>query len=79
MKSEANKLFKEGEFEEALSMYSQALKICPLAFSKERAILFANRAAAKSKLPVCSSSELFSLYFILFFQISTEKKTFVGK
>ncbi|XP_033209607.1 tetratricopeptide repeat protein 1 [Belonocnema kinseyi] len=52
VKSEANKLFKEGEFEEALSMYSQALKMCPLAFSKERAILFANRAAAKSKLPL---------------------------
>lgn len=52
VKKEANRLFKNGEFDTALSMYSQALKICPLCFTKERSILFANRAAAKSKLPV---------------------------
>lgn len=51
VKKEANRLFKNGEFDTALSMYSQALKICPLCFTKERSILFANRAAAKSKLP----------------------------
>ena len=64
IKSKANKLFKEGEFETALSMYTQALKICPLIYSKERAILFANRAAAKSKLPVYPLTELFSSYLI---------------
>lgn len=50
VKNEANQLFKNGDFENALSMYSQGLKICPLIFRKERAILHANRAAAKSKL-----------------------------
>lgn len=28
-------------------MYTQGLRTCPLAYSKERSILYANRAAAK--------------------------------
>ncbi|XP_051176539.1 tetratricopeptide repeat protein 1 [Leptopilina boulardi] len=51
LRKEANSQFNSGEFETALSMYSQALKICPLCFTEERAFLFANRAAAKCKLP----------------------------
>ncbi|XP_043466237.1 tetratricopeptide repeat protein 1 [Leptopilina heterotoma] len=51
IRRDANDRFRMGEFETALSMYSQALKICPLCCTQERTFLFANRAAAKSKLP----------------------------
>lgn len=50
MKLEANELFKNDKSEEAIEMYTEALKICPLYATKERAVLFGNRAAAKIKL-----------------------------
>lgn len=50
MKLEANALFKNNQAEEAIDLYTEALKICPLKASKERAVLFGNRAAAKIKL-----------------------------
>uniref|UniRef100_A0A8C4QJ24 Tetratricopeptide repeat protein n=1 Tax=Eptatretus burgeri TaxID=7764 RepID=A0A8C4QJ24_EPTBU len=37
-------------FSEAVRLYSKALSVCPLFASTERAILFANRAAALSRL-----------------------------
>lgn len=48
-KTKGNDFFNKGEYEEAISMYTQGLQTCPLMYSKERSILFANRAAAKSK------------------------------
>lgn len=50
LKNQGNDCFKKGEYLEAVSMYTQGLQTCPLAYSKERSILYANRAAAKSKL-----------------------------
>ncbi|XP_017893186.1 tetratricopeptide repeat protein 1 [Ceratina calcarata] len=48
-KTKGNEFFNKGEYQEAISMYTQGLQTCPLAYSKERSILYANRAAAKSK------------------------------
>lgn len=50
MKLEANDLFKNSKTEEAIELYTDALKICPLKATKERAVLYGNRAAAKIKL-----------------------------
>ncbi|TGZ50077.1 Tetratricopeptide repeat protein 1 [Temnothorax longispinosus] len=44
-----NDLFKSGEYVQAISRYTQGLQTCPLVYSKERSILYANRAAAKAK------------------------------
>ncbi|XP_067619942.1 tetratricopeptide repeat protein 1 [Eurosta solidaginis] len=50
MKLEANELFKTGEALRAIEIYTSALHICPTTYTKERAILYGNRAAAKIKL-----------------------------
>lgn len=50
LKLEGNELFKNDEAERAVTLYTEALNICPSINSKERAILFCNRAAAKMKL-----------------------------
>lgn len=49
LKSKGNDLFKSGAYMEAISVYTEGLQTCPLAYTKERSILYANRAAAKSK------------------------------
>ncbi|KYM96268.1 PREDICTED: tetratricopeptide repeat protein 1 [Cyphomyrmex costatus] len=49
LKQAGNELFKNGEYVQAISQYTQGLQTCPLAYSKERSILYANRAAAKTK------------------------------
>ncbi|XP_071447628.1 tetratricopeptide repeat protein 1-like [Hetaerina americana] len=49
-KSEGNDQFKAGNFVESAESYTLALRICPLKYSKERAIMYANRSAAKVKL-----------------------------
>lgn len=48
-KNEGNVLFKDGDYTKAISLYTQGLQTCPLTYSKERAILYSNRAAAKIK------------------------------
>ncbi|XP_017856061.1 PREDICTED: tetratricopeptide repeat protein 1 [Drosophila arizonae] len=50
LKLEGNELFKNDEPERAIVVYTEALNICPSVNSKERAVLFCNRAAAKMKL-----------------------------
>lgn len=50
LKLEGNELFKNDEPERAIAVYTEALNICPSVNSKERAVLFCNRAAAKMKL-----------------------------
>lgn len=50
LKNQGNDFFKKGDYAEAVSMYTQGLQTCPLAYNKERSILYANRAAAKAKL-----------------------------
>lgn len=56
LKQAGNDFFKNGEYVSAISQYTQALRICPLAYSKERSILYANRAAAKAKCQVLVES-----------------------
>lgn len=50
LKAQANELYKEGEYQRSADLYTAALRICPVDFSSERSILYANRAAAKTKL-----------------------------
>ena len=50
LKGEGNNLFKESKYLDAMKMYTNALNTCPLKFQQDRAILFANRAAAKINL-----------------------------
>ncbi|KAG8438768.1 hypothetical protein GDO86_005096 [Hymenochirus boettgeri] len=49
LKEEGNQLFKKSDYYAAESTYSQALQICPAFYSKDRSILFSNRAAARMK------------------------------
>ncbi|ETN65015.1 tetratricopeptide repeat protein 1 [Anopheles darlingi] len=50
LKLQGNELFKRGEHQQSAIIYTSALRVCPLDSKEERAILYANRAAAKSKL-----------------------------
>lgn len=53
LKNKGNDLFAKGLYEEAASTYTEALRVCPLSFEKDRAILYANRGAARVKCSVC--------------------------
>lgn len=50
LKVQGNDLFKQGEYQKSADMYTAALRLCPVEFNAERSILYANRAAAKTKL-----------------------------
>ncbi|XP_059219702.1 tetratricopeptide repeat protein 1 [Stomoxys calcitrans] len=50
MKLKANELFKNNEAEQAIDIYTEALGICPTTYTKDRAVLYGNRAAAKIKI-----------------------------
>lgn len=56
LKTEGNESFNKGEFENAEKIYSSALKSCPKSYAKERAVLYANRAACKMKLDLRESA-----------------------
>lgn len=47
LKKEGNDLFKDEEYPDAVYKYTEAIKLCPLSFKKERSIMYANRAACK--------------------------------
>lgn len=49
-KLEGNDYFKEGDFQKSLKSYTLALRTCPLAFEKDRAMMYSNRGAAKMKM-----------------------------
>ncbi|XP_050534216.1 tetratricopeptide repeat protein 1 isoform X2 [Daktulosphaira vitifoliae] len=55
LKNEGNIKFKNEENDEACKLYTEALRICPLTFQNNRAILFSNRAAAKSTINIESA------------------------
>lgn len=59
LKNEGNALFKTSEYVQAILVYTQGLQACPLVYSKERSILYANRAAAKAKCQVIAKSMWF--------------------
>jgi tetratricopeptide (TPR) repeat protein len=50
LKTEGNKRFKEELYEESIEFYTKALRLCPKQFTEDRAVMFANRSAAKSYL-----------------------------
>ncbi|XP_030376188.1 tetratricopeptide repeat protein 1 [Scaptodrosophila lebanonensis] len=56
LKLEGNELFKNDDPERAIKIYTEALNICPADSSKERAVLYGNRAAAKIKLEARKSA-----------------------
>ncbi|XP_005753294.2 tetratricopeptide repeat protein 1 isoform X2 [Pundamilia nyererei] len=50
LKEAGNAHFKRGDWAEAGRNYTDALSVCPVCFSRERAVLFSNRAAARLHL-----------------------------
>ncbi|XP_004076693.1 tetratricopeptide repeat protein 1 [Oryzias latipes] len=50
LKETGNGQFKARNWSEAEDSYSKALALCPVCFSRERAVLFSNRAAARLHL-----------------------------
>ena len=50
LKAEGNEFYLKDRNDEANKKYSEALEMCPLCFKTERAVFFANRAAAKCKM-----------------------------
>ncbi|CAH0777934.1 unnamed protein product [Bemisia tabaci] len=56
LKDEGNAKFKNMEFKESALAYTAGLRTCPLCFTKDRAILYANRAAAKIQLDLKSAA-----------------------
>uniref|UniRef100_A0A2M3ZB51 Uncharacterized protein n=1 Tax=Anopheles braziliensis TaxID=58242 RepID=A0A2M3ZB51_9DIPT len=56
LKQQGNELFKRGEHRQSALVYTSALRVCPLDSKEDRAILYANRAAAKSKLDLKPSA-----------------------
>lgn len=49
LKTQGNDMFKQEKYEESIVIYTNALQICPLQFSSDRSVLYANRAASKGK------------------------------
>lgn len=50
LKKKGNDVFKNGDYLDSIKIYTDALKLFPLACTEERAMVFCNRAAAKIKL-----------------------------
>lgn len=55
-KTKGNEAFKKGDYLEASSVYTEALRLCPLSCVEERSVFYCNRAAAKMQLkrPKCA-------------------------
>ncbi|KAI1287373.1 Tetratricopeptide repeat protein 1 [Halotydeus destructor] len=51
IKIEANVKFKKEEYDAAIVLYTEALKICPLVCQRERSVLYSNRATANARFP----------------------------
>jgi tetratricopeptide (TPR) repeat protein len=50
LKQLGNDEFKNEDYQKALDLYTQALRICPLKFQKERSVFHSNRSACYFKL-----------------------------
>ncbi|OAD61432.1 Mitochondrial import receptor subunit TOM70 [Eufriesea mexicana] len=55
LKAEGNELFKIGKYDEAISHYNNAIKICPIENTEALATFYQNRAAAYEQLKKYSS------------------------
>merc|ERR1711915_550278 len=49
-KLEGNALYQDGKIRDALDKYTAGLRVCPLSFTKDRAVLYANRGQMKKVL-----------------------------
>ncbi|CAF3343479.1 unnamed protein product [Rotaria socialis] len=49
-KDEGNNLFGRGEYDQALEKYSNALCLCPMKNTRDRAVVYSNRAACLMKM-----------------------------
>lgn len=56
LKKKGNDVFKTGDYLESINIYTDALKLFPLACTEERGMLFCNRAAAKIHLERAKSA-----------------------
>lgn len=56
LKVNGNEEFMKENYKESIIVYTTALKTCPFSFAKNRAILYSNRAAAKTKLGLKESA-----------------------
>jgi len=63
LKDQGNKCFKQGKYDEAIKLYSQAIDVCPPENKMELSTFYANRAAAYEKL-VRPVSRLHKKYMI---------------
>lgn len=52
IKQNGNDVFKTGDYEKAIELYTEAIEMCPKRYTNERSILFNNRAAAHKHLDV---------------------------
>lgn len=50
IKQNGNDVFKTGDYEKAIELYTEAIDMCPKRYTNERSILFNNRAAAHKHL-----------------------------
>ena len=50
LKQSGNNLFKEENYLQALDIYTQALKCCPLDFKKDRSVFYSNRSVCYLKM-----------------------------
>lgn len=50
IKQNGNDVFKTGDYEKAIELYTEAIELCPKQYTNERSILFNNRAAAHKHL-----------------------------
>lgn len=56
LKKQGNESFKNEDYAQSAETYTAALRLCPVDCSNDRAILYANRAAAKIKLDLKNSA-----------------------
>ncbi|CAF0768493.1 unnamed protein product [Adineta ricciae] len=49
-KDEGNDSFGRGEYQQALEKYSNAISLCPMKHTRDRAVIYANRAACLMKM-----------------------------
>jgi tetratricopeptide (TPR) repeat protein len=50
LKQLGNDEFKNEDYQKALDLYTQALRLCPLKYQKERSVFYSNRSACYFKL-----------------------------
>lgn len=50
LKLDGNQKFKEELYADAIEIYTEAIKLCPLSYTDERSILYGNRAATNIQL-----------------------------